>query len=733
MAKQPGNVDYVVRLSVIYEAQNKPAQCRKMLEPLAARLGTTEGARVLGQIYARENEPDKSHELLMPYAQKRLKQLHDAEQNFTAVYKRVATRVIDMLKQERAPGFSYDRYKSLPEPQREAMVDEYIQSQIKDDPELMRARDELAAQGQVVPVALDLGVVLLERAQRKQDPQARQADLHEAEQMFLAVRGQAGEQDMYRLYLGQVDYWLGKHDEGRKLFDELMAAHQDKGEVVLAVARTLREVGAASEARQLAEKLYQKESEPKLKYAAATMISLTTDEPDEKILWLRRGDPNDKGDKATLEWLVGLQCRRRGADDEALQHLHASIDLYQGLVENSDTLNNSALVWFSLADATGDPDDFKQAAIRLEKASALGRSDSILLLNTSVALMTSALSDAVAKAIDLKMLHTTGNFELLSYLYHDAAQRKQLVANMQRNPDLRRSLEYLDKVMLLAPRSVSGYGQAYRFYGFSRDLTALKALANRLKPLELDLATQHARTLKFYSGQLDAEQLEDFQKSLPRLRRTLAAARAKGGPTLAAAAGSLCDGLAQASKVGYATDADELVRLAEEAQHAAPSAGSDSDLFTALTFRAARDLAKADPEFAAMQQRARRSLDSRMLIAAAIGRPGPLRERILANADVKRVEQMLLNNMRLYPESANGWQWAVLSASHPAEANQLAAIMRRDEISRLEIELARRLSPLSVDAAWEEYWMKQAADEPNPTAALKQCQQAGAPLPWEIK
>ena len=32
----------------------------------------------------------------------------------------------------------------------------------------------------------------------------------------------AGDSDAYRLFLGQVNYWLGKADEGQKLFDALL-------------------------------------------------------------------------------------------------------------------------------------------------------------------------------------------------------------------------------------------------------------------------------------------------------------------------------------------------------------------------------------------------------------------------------------------------------------------------------------------------------------------------------
>ena len=120
---------------------------------------------------------------------------------------------------------------------------EYIDRQIKDDPAVDAAREKLAKQAMVVPAALDLGMVTLQRAESMKDPAARRAELERAEKTFLAIRGTAGESDQYMLHLGQVYYWLGKQKEGQEEFDKLLAKHQRKAEMLYGLAKVLRDLG----------------------------------------------------------------------------------------------------------------------------------------------------------------------------------------------------------------------------------------------------------------------------------------------------------------------------------------------------------------------------------------------------------------------------------------------------------------------------------------------------------
>src|SRR5262249_32482592 len=52
VARQPEDAELAGRLAQAYEAQNQLAKCEALLTPHRKRLGATEGARILGRIYA---------------------------------------------------------------------------------------------------------------------------------------------------------------------------------------------------------------------------------------------------------------------------------------------------------------------------------------------------------------------------------------------------------------------------------------------------------------------------------------------------------------------------------------------------------------------------------------------------------------------------------------------------------------------------------------------------------
>src|SRR5262249_44678728 len=65
--RQRDDPEAASQLALVYEAQNELAKCEPLLAPLAQRLGTSEGARILGHIYAQQSKLDEANALLQPY------------------------------------------------------------------------------------------------------------------------------------------------------------------------------------------------------------------------------------------------------------------------------------------------------------------------------------------------------------------------------------------------------------------------------------------------------------------------------------------------------------------------------------------------------------------------------------------------------------------------------------------------------------------------------------------
>ena len=186
VAKHPDDVELVSMYAVALEREGEVDRCEVLLTPLINGLGDTEGARILGQILASQGDIEKSHSLLLPYTERLLKDYHEAEDRARSAYESAYNRVLNALRQGDGPKQFYQRYDAANEAEQGALVQAYVDQRIANDPAITRAQEELMEEADIVPVAIDLGIVILRRGQAMSDAEARRAELEKAEKTFLA-------------------------------------------------------------------------------------------------------------------------------------------------------------------------------------------------------------------------------------------------------------------------------------------------------------------------------------------------------------------------------------------------------------------------------------------------------------------------------------------------------------------------------------------------------------------
>jgi hypothetical protein len=176
-------------------------------------------------------------------------------------------------------------------------------------------------------------------------------------------------------------------------------------------------------------------------------------------------------------------------------------------------------------------------------------------------------------------------------------------------------------------------------------------------------------------------------------------------------------------------DADELVRLAEEAHAAAPSDGTEATLLAAVKFRAHQALAAGNTAYAALAKRTHRSLGA-SLLTYALATGGPLAEAAAANPDVRRAAELVRDADRRYPDDASPWAWAVLRAVFPADAGPVGERAKANERNRVRTRIDRRLSPYSAGPVMDEYFLLLLdGREADAKKALADLAAKGVPLP----
>ncbi len=735
VAWDPDNPEPASELAVLYEGQKRLDECEALLRPHKDRLGTREGARILGHVLAAKGEFDAAHQLLQPYVEERLQKLHQAEAALDNAQKQFIQRIDREIDQGVAHDFPYDKLQASGEAERQAIYRDYVLPRLRDDPDLKAAREALVRELPVVPVALDLGIILLRRARQTADPKARAAELERAEKTFLAVQGQAGQDNAYRLFLGQVYYWMGKHKEGRKLFDELLASNKHEAGAVLEVCRRLREVGAHSEARALVEGAYKKEADQRKKQALAGTLAVMALDLDEKITWLKRAEANQGDNRAQLASALGEKAHLEGKDEEAARHLREAAGVYAKLEENSTTLNNGALVYFALYRVTGEPEALQKGIAMVERATALDPQKTIPLRNASWSALDAALRDVVGPAIDLKALKAEGGSGLLPFLYADRAGRDRLAERVRQHPGVVKARALLERLLVLAPRDESGWALLAGLYGFTQDRRALVELARRVETADLDQADSTRKTLESYQGKDRAKRVKELNAT--RQREEARAKSLRQGPrgqgvTFAVAATQLADTLKGLGQEGAAGDSDRIVALAEEAHKAAPSSATHSALRDALLYRASDTLEKQEPAYQQIATRARRALGAPYLVAAALSREGKAREAALKNPDVRRALELVREDLARFPDEGGPRTWAMLRAAYPDEASRVAAALAKDEAHRAKLAVERTLAPVSARVALLTYWEAQMeGKEAEGRAALKAAAARGVPLPFD--
>lgn len=484
----PQNVVLVCQVASACEARGETERCVKLLEPVRAKLGITEGARILGQIYARQDRSEDSYQLLMPYTEGRLKRLHEAEKDYDKTLKNVEKAALNQLNNNQGPSAFYRDYKKADKAGQGKMVDDFIAGKLKSSKQVEGALKDFRREEEIVPVALDLGIVRLRRAQDMSDPAARKKELEGAEKVFLDIQGVVGETDEFRLFNGQVKYWLGKHQEGKALFDQYLVSKKRDTKSLLTVGRMMREVGEKGVAREMAEEAYEKAKIKEEKASAAEQRALLWKDLDDEILWLDRCDASEESVQASLASARGKKALRDHRKDEAAKEFRNSMQAYLAMRKSSVSLNNAAIEGQNLYAATGNPEDFSKSAGLMEEAFQLEPKNSILLNNLCEYLEEGVSMQVLADALDWKALDLRPSLGMLDVLYQDEAGREVWRAKYAAHPYSQRIWSNREKLMVLAPKLVSNYTSLASEYSFMRNVEALRAVHRRVLTQSLDVS-----------------------------------------------------------------------------------------------------------------------------------------------------------------------------------------------------------------------------------------------------
>lgn len=730
-AAEPKNVEAIAPLALILEGQGKAADAKKLLMPVKDQLGDGEGARALGLILGHEGDFDGAYGYLWPYVKPRLDRLHAAEQSSEATLKQLWDRELKSLNDNQGPPEFYEKYKVADRERQHVLVEEYVNGQIKNDPQYISSQEALASEVKVVPVAIELGMIILQRAQSLPDPAARKKQLESAEEVFLAIGGVAGESDVYRLSLGQVYYWLGKHAEGRKLFDEYLASKQRGANELLQIAGRLHELGAVADARQLAEESYSKGSSDE-QHAAAQVRALCAKDLDDEIEWLQKADTSYAPIKARLATGLGRKAYQEGREDEAVTQYRAAIDALNTMPRNSNALNETAIAYFALFQATGDRQALDRCLDCFQQAVEMSPSDAVLLYNAGVTLLEGGLADVIGAQIDLHAVRQTGSPTLLGFIYHDKASRDAVAKQVLEHSAIVRAMSYLEKARVLSPKRPASYSALSSMYRFTRNDAALATLAQRLTDAAPETDDELAAFKEALAGTKDDQNKTALNAAIKRNDQLIDKLRKEGGRSLAVVLVEQAGALMALDPYGETVDMDRVSKLATEAHQVAPSSVTEGTLLAVHLMRVAKDLRAKDPQFDAFCKKHARSISMTHLMAVVVSEPGPFQAKAQEHPDFKAAISIVKNQITEFPDSIAESHWALLKGTDPAAAEKAAEVIRHTPRQTVVQSIDSMLRPFGPGEAVETYWLTQIQGKPEAgREALRKVAQRGLPVPIE--
>lgn len=737
VAEEPANVDALGRLAVILERRGDLERCRALLEPHRASLGTTEGARVLGQLFARSGELEAADALLVPYVKARLAAFRLAQDGFDAISETAFQLYAKVINDNLAPQSLYDRSNAVSDAEAQQLFRAWIFEQMGTDAEVNVAAARRDEAGAVVPVALDLGIVKLRRSQGLAEPDARRRELEAAEEVFLAIQSAVGETDVYRLFLGQVSFWLGKEERGRALFDELLTSNARSSESLHHVASAMREVGLEGDARTLAEEAYGKATTDPERHAAAGLRSVLATDAEDRLAWLEKGDTSDPMTRASLASGRAYLAMEAGDLEGAAKGFAEAVAIYESLPEDATTLNNAAVANVSLFHATGETDRFRRATELLERAVQIAPSDPILLQNLAIDLLGRTVIDLVGDRIDLGILRSSPDLGLLRHLYVDAASRAKLIEEVRANADFIAARKALERVLVLSPKGTRPIGLLAQMAAFTRDEALSAEVLRRVEENRPDLSAEIDGARRYFAGARDEEVTEVWTTRLPRLESDLARAREAGAPaTIAIAIQDVVStrlALSRHPSSEDDADPDGLVTLAEESLAASGgTAVARSLLMDALLHRAAGRLIGSSHTFTAVHRQARRSLSRSHMFALLFAneRQTGSHEQMLEDADVQRSIELRAEEIARFPESADPLDWAFVVRGRPELAEEVAAAIAANTVGKSGRRISMALAPMSAAVAIELAIERQiAGDDAGSKKVLEDAKARGVPIP----
>ncbi|MEM9072190.1 MAG: hypothetical protein AAGE52_27030 [Myxococcota bacterium] len=603
-------------------------------------------------------------------------------------------RVIDELdrKVERGeypPGLDQRLQSVTNDQEAQAAYSEYVRERLDSNPTLADLRARVEATSGVVPSALGLAMIKLQRAEASRE--ARESLLAEAEQVFLSIRQQAEGAPEYHLGLGRVYHRMGSVEDGDRELGQLVT----QGPAMqLMVARVYRDLGIEALARQHAQAAYDG-SGPAEKGEAAILLSLLATDFDEEERWLRRA-PQDL--PFVANGLASIRAQRAFVAGD----LEEAAEIYQDVAQrfeadadsNQAASNNAAVAYQRRFECTGDPRDLERATRLLERAVRQAPDTALVVGNLASLLGRQGRIRVLDRFVRTRVLRpdTSSARTLLSALMQ-GPKSAEVKTRLRNDPSIRRSIDLWQQMRVLSPGTSAAHEEELAMCELadetanSEDAECLARIFERVSARDFHNADAAQRYQRFLDG--SEQDVRDMTEHLAIAQR-VAERAAASGHAATREAGKL---LAARAAMTLAIHHDETDGLRQVAHEIGSIEWPDADIHvvhaSALLAVALLE-SRSTPGLAQALEQQQRALGPLLFFSAFDGTDAWV-ETVRAQPETRQALQAL---RQVSTPTADAWVVA-----HALGEQDLAAQHAHFRESPLPVRILARLQPWRQDRA----------------------------------
>ena len=748
----PPDLWSVSELALELEARSDAAGAEALLAPHAARLGDLEGARILGQIRAGQGRFEEAFPLLDRYLEKRLDRLHSETEAFSKAVAAAQEAAMEHLRRGGETEDWYARHERADEAARSRMVSEAVAARVEKDASLADRRNRYRDAARIVPVAMDLGIVRMQRARSMSDAEEERRELLQAERVLTAIDGVAAGDPEYEFAAARVAFWLGKRDACDAHLAAALEAGGDTFETRSRIGTLLASLGESAGAREHWVAAYALAGSETERSIAAYCVSVNTrDDPDGALEWVRRADASDPVVAA------GPPGRGRGAapgppaqsppargagggpgggggPPAAMAHgdfaaaeraLAASLAAYDRLPRNPVVLNNAALVAGQLSNLTGRVESLEDAGRRLRDALAEMPTNIVVLMNTAQTLSAIGWVRSLDGGIDLRL----GVQGLRDIRHDDAAGLERIRAAARASDEMREALRLLDRGLGLVPGNADLVDTCAGLAGDLGDVARLRELVALVSSHPPDTEPGRAAYLASRARAADPAPARGF----------LATARAHldglGPGTNDRDRSVVAVACVQAAGGAWFLGVDvDLAALDADARrlHADfPSSATRTAERITAALLVHRALCASNPRYAREAGSAGPSVGPEGLLAEALYRDASLRDAVRASADFVRLVDLIEESDRKFPGELGGISRGLLWAAGRRPLEVPAGPGGVEPDWALQGRVLHATSPYAARVSIGRAWTLRVLGKPDRAEeVLRECVRLGGAIPY---